>query len=123
MVKVLAVDDDAIVLASCRRILEAAAYAVDTASSVMEALAALVREPYALVLADLKMPGYDGLRMISLLQRSRPALPVIAMSGYPTGETETESLRRGARAFVAKPFTPEELLAAVRGAIRPAEGG
>jgi CheY-like chemotaxis protein len=122
-VHVLAVDDDPIVLAACRRVLEPAGYSLAVAANVPEALAALGRGPIALVLADLKMPGYDGLQFLTTVQQSRPALPVIVMSGYATTDTEAECLRRGARAFVPKPFSPEELLSAVRRQIGPAEGG
>ena len=121
--RALVVDDDSIVLASCRRVLEPAGWSVATAANVPEALAALEREPFTLVLADLKMPVYDGLHLLAEVRRRWPTLPVIVMSGYSTGDTEEQSRQRGALAFVPKPFTPEELLAAVGRTAGQAGGG
>ena len=48
---------------------------------------------------------------------SKPELPVLVMSGYPTPDTISESLSKGARDFIEKPFTPEELIEAVQSAL------
>ena len=116
---VLVVDDDPIVLASCRRVLEPEGFAVFTASSVPDAGAALKEREYGLLLVDIKMPEYDGYHLLRFVRKERPGLPVIVMSGFPTGEIVSASLAGGACSFVPKPFTPEELLQAVRRAIRP----
>ena len=122
---ILVVDDDPIVLASCKRVLETEGYAVFTASSVPEAVTALAEREYVLLLADIKMPEYDGYHLLGSVKKEHPSLPVIVMSGFPTGEIVSASLAGGALSFVPKPFTPEELLEAVRAAIRtsPGRGG
>jgi DNA-binding NtrC family response regulator len=119
-VRVLVVDDDHIVLASCRRVLEAAGFAVATAAGVTEAVVALVEQGFGLIVVDIKMPQLDGLQLIKKVRAWRTPIPVIAMSGYPTSEMVLSSLAGGAFAFLPKPFTPDELLAALQ-VVVPAE--
>jgi DNA-binding response OmpR family regulator len=120
---VLVVDDDPIVLASCLRVLRAEGFAVFTASSVVEALPAASQREYDLFLVDVKMPERDGIQLMSDLRRKGVKAPVIVMSGYPTPETIAAGREGGAIAFLPKPFTPAELLQAVRGALGPQRGG
>lgn len=111
--KILVVDDEGIVLSSCRRILEAEGFEVQAAGSVDEALA-LLDAPGAplpaLLLADVKMPVHDGMYLMRQVKEKHPGLPVIVMSGYPTDETVENAATLGAATFIAKPFTPGELL-------------
>ena len=116
---ILVVDDDPIVLASCRRVLEPEGYAGFSAASVAEAVSALKERECQLLLLDVKMPEYDGFHLLGHVRERWPRLPVVVMSGFPTGEIVSASLAGGACSFVPKPFTPEELLQAVRRAIRP----
>ncbi len=120
--RVLVVDDDPIVLASCRRVLEAEGFTVATAASVKEGVAAAIEQGFGLVIADIKMPEVDGLELIRKVRGWRKPIPVIAMSGYPTSETVLSSLAGGAFVFLPKPFTPEELLAALRVVVPPEAG-
>jgi DNA-binding NtrC family response regulator len=113
-VKILIVDDDQIILDSCRRILEAEGLQVSMAQSADVALKLLNKGDFGLVLIDVKMPEYDGMHLIRKIKKKKPELTIILMSGYPTMETITEGFRIGATKFIAKPFTPEELLVAVR---------
>jgi DNA-binding NtrC family response regulator len=112
-VKVLVVDDDQIVLDSCGRILEAEDFTVYLAQDVDRALEVMHRVNFSLVLLDVKLPGYDGLHLMRKIKEQWPALPIILMSGYPTMETIAEGFQIGALKFIAKPFTPEELLSIV----------
>jgi DNA-binding NtrC family response regulator len=116
-VNILVVDDDPVVQFSCRRILEAEGHAVKVSSGALEALAALEERPCHLLLVDVIMPEYDGLYLIGNVRSRQPDLPILVMSGYPTPETIASGQRMGATHFIAKPFTPEELVAAVRRAL------
>jgi len=113
MKKILIVDDDRVVLASCKRILEAEGYAVSLTSSVKEALQMLEEKNFDLILVDVIMPEYDGMYLIGNVRENLPHLPILVMSGYPTPETISSGMRMGATHFIAKPFTPDELIAAV----------
>ena len=111
--KILIVDDDRVVLASCRRILESEGYTASPTSSVKEALAMLEQEKFDLLLVDVIMPEYDGMYLIGNVRENLPHLPILVMSGYPTPETISSGMRMGATHFIAKPFTPDELITAV----------
>jgi DNA-binding NtrC family response regulator len=110
---ILIVDDDRIVLDSCKRILEAEGYATALTSSAKEALQALEKKNFDLLLVDVIMPEYDGMYLIGNVKERRPDLPILVMSGYPTPETISSGMRMGATHFIAKPFTPDELIDAV----------
>lgn len=112
--RVLIVDDDAIVIRSCRRVLEAEGMDVHTASTVEKGEEMLADGDFDLMLTDIKMPGRDGFEMIARARRIRPGLPILMMSGYSTAGTIADGRRLGADHFIAKPFTPDELLLAVR---------
>ncbi len=111
--RVLVVDDDQIVLASCRRVLEAEGFSVVTATSVNQAIEEAVAQGFGLIIVDLRMPERDGLQLMKKVSAWRRPTPVIAMSGYPTSESIQSSLTSGAFVFLPKPFTPEELIAAL----------
>jgi DNA-binding NtrC family response regulator len=115
--KILVVDDEGIVLSSCRRVLEAEGFEVLMATSVEEALHLLDASAGpmpSLLLVDVKMPVHDGMYLMQKVKPKYPELPVIVMSGYPTEETVRTAEQFGAATFIAKPFTPEELLDTIR---------
>jgi DNA-binding NtrC family response regulator len=122
--RILVVDDEAIVLDSCRRVLEAEGLEVLLAPSVEEALKAIddltVVGPL-LLLIDVKMPVHDGMYLMKKVKEKWPRLPVIVMSGYPTAETIQTAEQLGAVTFIAKPFTPDELLETVRSVLAKGE--
>lgn len=107
--KVLVVDDESIVLKSCRMVLEAEGCEVIAAGSVDEALAILDRQVPELLLIDVKMPIHNGMYLMRQVKDRRPGIPIIVMSGYATSETIREAEDLGAATFLPKPFTPDEL--------------
>ncbi len=111
--KILVVDDENIVLSSCRLILEAENFEVLLAESVEQALDILTKEVPALLLIDVKMPAQDGMYLMKKVKAKWPAIPIIVMSGYPVDGTIKTAAELGAATFIAKPFTPDELLETV----------
>ena len=85
-------------------------WACDSGSS---ALKCLTENPMDLVITDLQMPQMDGFELIRKLQRSRPELGVIAISGL-NDQLRQVATSLGAKAILAKPFTADELFLAVR---------
>ena len=112
--KILVVDDDAIVIKSCRRILEAEGFEVSTVPGADQALEAIKNSDFDLLLVDVKMPKRDGMYLMREIKKNWPEIPTIIMSGYPTPETIAEVLRLGATLFIPKPFKPDELMKSVR---------
>lgn len=111
---ILIVDDEVIVLESCRRVLEADGFEVMLASSAEEALEIIkCRLPVALLM-DIKMPERDGIYLMGQIREKWREIPVIVMTGYPTTETIADAAKMGAATLISKPFTPDELVETVR---------
>jgi DNA-binding NtrC family response regulator len=108
--KILVVDDDAIVIKSCKRILEAEGFEVLTVPSADEALEIIKKYDFDLLLVDVKMPKHDGMFLMREIKKDLPEVPIIVMSGYPTPETIADVLKLGATQFIPKPFRPDELV-------------
>jgi len=112
--RVLVVDDEPIVLKSCRLVLEAEGWEMISASSVVEALSILESITPELLLVDVKMPVHDGMYLMRKVREKRPGIPIIVMSGYATSATIQEAEGLGAALFLPKPFTPDELADTLR---------
>ncbi len=116
--KILVVDDDAIVIKSCRRILEAEGFEATSVPSADEALEKIKYYEFDLLLMDVKMPKHDGIFLMREIKKNWPDIPIIVMSGYPTPETIADVLKLGATQFIPKPFRPDELVKSVRQVIQ-----
>lgn len=116
--RILVVDDDAIVIKSCRRILEAEGFEVITVPSAEEALQKIKTLDFDLLLMDVKMPKHDGIFLMREINKNWPDIPIIVMSGYPTPETISDVFKLGAVQFIPKPFRPDELLNTIRDAVQ-----
>ena len=109
LARILAVDDEAIVLDSFRKILVAAGYAIDTVESGREALGLVQKHPYDFVFTDLKMPEMDGLDVVKGVKHYSPETDVVMITGYATIESAVSAMKFGAMDYVQKPFTEDEL--------------
>lgn len=118
--KILVVDDDAIVTKSCKRILEAEGFEVLAVPSADQGIEAIKHDDFDLLLMDVKMPKHDGLYLMREIKKDWPDIPIIVMSGYPTQETIADVLRLGPNEFIPKPFRPDELLKSVRQVLKNA---
>ena len=107
--RILAVDDEPVVLDAFRRILALAGFSVDTVESGPEALGLVQRRDYDIVFTDLKMPGMDGVEVVKGVRHLRPDADVAVITGYATIETAVQTMALGAVDYVQKPFTAEEL--------------
>ena len=114
---ILAVDDAPTTLEVVERNLTTQGYRVFTAQSVPEAITILKTTPVELVITDLKMPGVSGLDLIRHVRENFKETEVIMITGYPTVEGAVKAVKTGAEEYLTKPFTDEELLAAVRRAM------
>ncbi len=121
--RILVVDDDKQLNALIQTVLRHEGYKVSASYSALEGLESLAQEKIDLALLDVRMPGMDGLEMLSRLRKHHKDLPVIVMTALSTAETAISALREHACDFLAKPFKVEELLSAVQAALtlRPQE--
>ncbi len=111
--RVLVVDDEPSVCKSAHRILTKRGYYVGTARSGEEAIRKTQNEIFDAVITDLKIPGISGMDIIKYLKAEQPWVVIIAITGYATTDIAVEAMRLGAIDFVAKPFTPSELVDAL----------
>jgi CheY-like chemotaxis protein/glycine cleavage system H lipoate-binding protein len=115
--RILAVDDEKIILDSLRKMLVLGGYSIDTVESGSEALGLIRKRDYDFVFTDLKMPGMDGVEVTKAVKHLRPDIDVVVVTGYGTIETAVETVQYGAMDYVEKPFTEDELLAFVKTAL------
>jgi excisionase family DNA binding protein len=115
--RILVVDDEASIRELLSKTLALAEYEVDTASDANVALDRVRMVDYDLLIADLKMPGMDGLTLIRQVKRLRTELPVIIITGYSTESSAIEALNLGVAGYLTKPFRVPQVLAAAAKAL------
>ncbi len=111
--RILVVDDDRTFRLSTGELLRQDGHEVDVAGDASEAVTALEKTHYDLVLLDLRMPGMDGLTAVEVLRTRGLEAPVLMISGYGTIDDAVESLHRGADHYLPKPVDPDVLSAKV----------
>ena len=115
--RVLVVDDEASIRDLLSKTLALAEYDVDVAPDGRSALERLRIYPYDLLIADLKMPGLDGLSVIREAKRYKADLPVIIITGYSTESSAIEAVNLGVAGYLTKPFRVPQVLAAAAKAL------
>ena len=110
---VYVVDDDASFLSSIERMLRASGYTVKCFSSASDFLAQRANQTPACVVADLQMPGMDGLTLQRTLGQSDDSVPVVFLSGQADIPDSVQAMRNGAEDFLTKTAPKEALLAAI----------
>jgi DNA-binding NtrC family response regulator len=114
---ILLVEDKAALRAVVRQTLEAEGFAVEEAADGQKAIERIAREPFALVLTDLKLPKANGHEVLQAAVRADPATPVILMTAYGTIRDAVEAMRKGAWDYLEKPVDQDHLIALVRKAL------
>jgi two-component system response regulator AtoC len=118
-IDILTIDDEEEMLVSYQKILKKAGYQVHGALSAEQAMKQLDKNHNInLVICDLKMPGIDGLTLLSKLKEKYPHLPFIMVTGYGTVEIGIEAVKNGAFDFIEKPFTSNKLLSSIEDALK-----
>ena len=115
MIRILIVDDHAVVRRGLREILaDEANVEVSEASDPREALKLIREQLWSLVVLDIDMPGRGGLELLKDVKREHRRLPVLILSVYPEEQFALRTLKAGASGFLSKDSAPEELVNAVR---------
>jgi formate/nitrite transporter len=119
--RMLVIDDESVVLSSCRRIFTEEGYEVVTTDSPRQGLDLASGSRFDIILCDWRMPELDGVDVVELLDKRSPESAVVMITGFPAVDRATEVMKRGAMDYIAKPFTPEEIVAAVNRALKRKE--
>ena len=112
--RILVVDDEETIRMALGELLRSEGHAVREATEGGEALAALEGAPADLVLADLRMPGMDGMRLLEAVRSGFPDTLVVLITAQGDERTAVQALKLGAYDYVPKPFDNEEIRAVVR---------
>lgn len=115
-ISLLIVDDEESVRDSLYNWFIEDGYLVESAENARTALNMLEKKAYDIVLADIKMPGMDGLEMLKRIKSIKPDAVVIIMTAFATVDTAVQALKDGAFDYVTKPFDPDDLSHLIRNA-------
>jgi DNA-binding NtrC family response regulator len=115
-ISILIVDDEESVRDSLYNWFIEDGFRVESAENAKKALAALESENYDIILADIKMPGMDGLEMLKRIKSLKKESIVIMMTAFATVDTAVQALKDGAFDYITKPFDPDDLSHLIRNA-------
>ena len=120
-ISLLIVDDEESVRDSLYNWFIEDGFQVECAENAKEALTRLESGRYDIILADIKMPGMDGLEMHRRIKLLNPESIVIIMTAFASVETAVQALKDGAYDYITKPFDPDDLSHLIRNAARQIE--
>src|SRR6202158_824780 len=118
MDRVLVIEDSRAMQRTLQRLFEADAIEVHIASDGVEGLESFRKQPPSVVVLDLKLPGLSGKELCRSFKTQMPSVPIVVLSANAEVEDKVLLLELGADDYVTKPFSPKELLARVRRAMR-----
>lgn len=121
---VLLVDDDELVLKTLAKFMSIYGYSVELAKNGEEALEKVEKQNFDLLIADVRMPGIDGIETIKRIREihqktNRPQVPEVIITGYMDTASQQEAEKLGIADYIYKPFIITELLKAVKDKIEP----
>ncbi len=117
--KLLIVDDEPDMLKLLSMIIrEKTPYGVTTTNNPLEALDFVKKGGFDMVIADLKMPGLDGIELLDAVKRVDQDIPVIIITAYGTVESAAETIEKGGFDFITKPFRKEQILMTIDKALK-----
>lgn len=109
--RILVIDDEPDMLMLLSMIIEEnTTWEVDTTNNPSEGLKMVMENDYNLVIADLKMPGFDGMEVFEELKEMKPDIPVIIITAYGSLEIAEEARQMGVADFITKPFRKDTIL-------------
>jgi len=117
-ISILIVDDEESVRDSLYNWFIEDGYRVETAENAQKALHLLESDRFDIILADIKMPGMDGLEMLRRIKSIKPDSIIIVMTAFATVDTAVKALKDGAFDYVTKPFDPDDLTHLIRNATK-----
>jgi len=107
--KILVVDDERGIRSLCSDVLGRAGYSVEVAATGNDGVAKAIATRFDLVLSDIRLPDIDGLEVLTQVRERHSDQTLILITAYPSVDTAVRGMKLGARDYIAKPFTPDEL--------------
>jgi len=108
-IKVLLLDDEAIVAERVKSSLETSGYYVDSFVSSQDAIDNLKKIKYDILITDLKMSSPDGMEVLKIAKQIQPDIKAVVITGFATNQTAETAREIGAVEFIAKPFKLSQL--------------
>lgn len=108
--RVLLVDDEEDLVYTLAERLSLRGYDVQAVTSGAEAISRVAREAFHVAVVDVKMPGIGGLEVLREIKHLRPELQVLLLTGHGAGDDGQEGLKKGAFAYLYKPYRFEDLV-------------
>jgi two-component system response regulator HydG len=121
MKRILVIDDDPTFCTMLKTFLTNKGFSVREAFSAAESIKAIRLEQFDIALCDFRLPDKDGLELLKEIRVLKPKLPVIIMTRYADIRVAIRAIKMGAYEYVTKPINPDEILAAIKGALEKAE--
>jgi len=117
-IRILIVDDELIVRESLGNWLKEEGYSVNTSDNGNDALEKIKARGCDLVIADVKMPGMDGIELLDRCKKLDPDLQVLVMTAYASIDTAVQAMKKGAFDYIVKPFNPEDVTRIIQRALK-----
>ncbi len=117
-IKLLVVDDEAIVGKRLKPSLEKHGYEVETLGDGRSAIDRIGQKDFDIIITDVRMDDVDGMQILEYVAAKSPHTKVIIITGYATVELAREALVKGAFDFIAKPFKPSDLRVIIEKAVK-----
>ena len=114
---ILIVDDEDVVRRALARVLSSSRCSVNAAFDGAEALREMERQPFDVVLLDLRLPGMDGIAVLKVIKERWPEVEVVIITAYPSLESAKEAIRNGAHDYLAKPLEPDRMTEVAHSAV------
>ncbi len=118
---VLIIDDEPLMRISIADALKAEGCQVKVATTGLEGMDLIRKEPFEIVITDLRLPGMDGLQILQACKEVSPKTGVIVITAYGSVETAVEAIKMGAYDYITKPFSMDELLLIVKRLVKVLE--
>ncbi len=112
-VNILVIDDEHVICDACHLILSEKGHTVERQWTGRSGVDALRSATYDVVLLDMMLPDMDGMDVLKTIKKEKPEVCIIVMTGYSTVSNAVKAMKQGAFDYLAKPFTDDELLAAI----------
>ena len=102
--RILVVEDDAEMRSLLKDFFEEDGFEIDSVSNGSEAFRKIAREPFDLIITDIRMPGLTGLDILPGIRKLQPEAPIIVITAFGSEEVQQKAFERGATSYLEKPI-------------------